>query len=66
MVFVEDAAQSLSSADVEPGEGCLVGDGWWQCAQWSGVGDALVGAVGVVEVLVLVQGVELGAVGSRS
>ncbi|KOX33444.1 hypothetical protein ADK67_06155 [Saccharothrix sp. NRRL B-16348] len=58
VVLVEDAAQSLPSADVESDERCLIGDGWWQRAQWSGVGDALVGAVVVVEVLVLVQGVE--------
>lgn len=58
MVFVEDAAESLPSADVESSDRCLIGDGWWQRAQWSGVGDALVGVVVVVEVLVLVQGVE--------
>ncbi|KOX30069.1 hypothetical protein ADK67_09910 [Saccharothrix sp. NRRL B-16348] len=58
VVLVGDAAQLLPLADVESGEGCLVGDGWWQCAQWSGVGDALVGPVGVVVLLVLAQGVE--------
>ncbi|WP_233817536.1 hypothetical protein [Saccharothrix sp. S26] len=30
VVFVEDAAQSLSSADVESGGGCLIGGWSWQ------------------------------------
>ncbi|WP_053720597.1 ISL3 family transposase [Saccharothrix sp. NRRL B-16348] len=30
VVLVEDAAQSFPSADIEAGDRCLVGDGWWQ------------------------------------
>ena len=52
-VLVEDSSQSLPLADVEVGEGRLVGDGWWQGAEWSCVVDALAGPVGVVELLVL-------------
>src|SRR5687768_15982744 len=44
VALVEDATQSLSSADVESGHRCLIGDGWWQRAQWPG-GDALAGSV---------------------
>jgi hypothetical protein len=58
VVLVEDAAQSLSSADVEVGEGRLIGGWLWRWLWWSGVGDASVGSVGVVEVLLLVQRVE--------
>ena len=58
VVLVEDAAQLLPSADVESGDRCLIGDGWWQRAQWSGIADALVRAVGVVELFVLAQGVQ--------
>jgi hypothetical protein len=58
VVFVEDAAQSLSSADVQVGDLGLVGDRWWQRVQWSCVGDALVGSVRVVELFVLPQSAE--------
>ena len=58
VVLVEDAAQSLSSVDVQVDDLGLVGDRWWQRLQWSGVGDALVRSVRVVELLVLPQSVE--------
>lgn len=58
VVLIEDAAQPLASADVEPGDLGWVGDGLWQWSLWSGVGDALVRSVVVVELLVFVECVE--------
>jgi hypothetical protein len=57
VVLVEDAAQPLSSADVQVDDLGLVGDRLWQRVQGAGVGDALVGSVRVVELFVLAQGV---------
>ena len=58
LVFVEDSAESVASADVEESVSVRLGDRRGQSLLWPGVGDALVGAVGVVELLELVQGVE--------
>jgi hypothetical protein len=58
VVFVEDAAQSLASADVEVGDRCLIGGRLWECVQWSCVGDAVMRPVGVVELFVLPQSME--------
>jgi hypothetical protein len=58
VIFVEDAAQPLASVDVETGDLGLIGDGRRQWLSWSGVGDALVWSVGVVEVLVFAECVE--------
>ena len=51
LVFVEDAAEAVTSADVEAVADVRRGDGRRQCSQWPGVGDPLVGPVPVVEVL---------------
>jgi hypothetical protein len=58
MVFVEDAAQSWVSTDVEAGDLGMIGDRFWQWSKRSGVGDALVGPVVVVELLVFAECVE--------
>ena len=57
-VFVEDSAEALVSSYVQARELVRVGDRWGQWMQRSGVGDALVGSVLVVEPFVLAQGVE--------
>jgi len=58
LVFMEDAAEAVASSDVQAGYLVRVCDRGGQCAQWPGVGDALVRAVGVVELLELAQGVQ--------
>ena len=58
MVLVEDAAQSLSLTDVQDNELGLLGARWWQRVQGSGIGDALMRSVDVVEQFVLARGVE--------
>jgi hypothetical protein len=58
VVFVEDAAQTWTSADVEVGDLVLAGDRLWQWLERSGVGDALVGPVSVVELFVFAECVE--------
>ena len=57
-VFVEDSAEAMVSSYVQAGDLVWVGDGQGQRMQWSGVGDALVRSVLVVEPFVLTQGVE--------
>ncbi len=57
-VFVEDSAEALVSSYVQAGDLVWVCDGRGQRMQWSGVGDALVRSVLVVEPFVLTQGVE--------
>jgi hypothetical protein len=58
VVLVEDAAEMVCSADVQPGEAVGVGDGCGQPLQGSGIGDALVRAMPVVERLVLARRVQ--------
>ena len=58
LVFVDDAAESVSSADGQLGELVVVGDRFGQRRQGPGVGNALVRVVMVVEGLVLAQGVQ--------
>jgi hypothetical protein len=55
LVFVEDAAKSIASSDAEPGYLVWIGDRCGQWAQWSGVGDALMRSVVVVEAFEFVQ-----------
>ena len=57
-VLMEDAAEAVASVYVKAGGGVRLGDRCGQRAQWPGVGDPLVRAVGVVELLELAQGVE--------
>jgi hypothetical protein len=57
-VLVEDAAEAVPSVDVKPGGGVRLGDGCRQCVQRPGVGDSLMGPVGVVELLELAQCVQ--------
>src|ERR1700681_1855166 len=57
-VFVEDAAEAITSADVEMGYLVGIGDRGWQRMQWPGIGDALVRAVSIVELFEFVQGLE--------
>jgi hypothetical protein len=54
-VLVQDAAESVSSADTQPGELVRVGDRFGHGIEWPDVGDALVRSVLVVEILVLAQ-----------
>jgi hypothetical protein len=56
-VFVDDAAESVSSADGQLGELVAVGDRFGQRHRGSGVGDALVRVVLLAEGLVLAPGV---------
>jgi hypothetical protein len=53
-VLVEDGTQPIMSFDREPGDcgGSVIG---WGCAQWPGVGDALVGPVPGVMLFVLAE-----------
>jgi len=55
IVFVEDATEAVTSVDVQVGEPVRVGDRFGQRCEWSGVGDALMRSVLVVEHLVLAQ-----------
>jgi hypothetical protein len=57
-VFVQDASKSIPSSHVEPGYLVWVGDRRGQWVQRSGVGEALVRPVAVVEAFELVQGVQ--------
>jgi len=52
-VLVEDAAEPISSADVQPGEVVQIGDRFRQGLKGPSIGDALVWSVRVVERLVL-------------
>ena len=49
LVFVEDPAQALASSYVQVGDLVRVDDRRRQRPQWAGIGDALMGAVPVVE-----------------
>jgi len=51
-VLVQDAAETIASTDVEAGKPVQIGDRFGQRLEWSGVGDALVRPVSVVERLV--------------
>lgn len=51
-VLVQDAAEMIASSDVEAGKPVRMGDRFGQRLEWSGVGDALVRPVCVVERLV--------------
>jgi uncharacterized membrane protein YraQ (UPF0718 family) len=53
LVFVQDAAEAVASADVEVGEPVGFGDGFGQLAEGRGAGEVAVGPVRVVELLVL-------------
>jgi len=57
-VLVEGAAQSVASAYVEMSDLHRVGDWWRQWVQGAGVGEALMRSRGVVELFVLLEGVE--------
>src|SRR5258706_12194693 len=54
-VLVEDAAKSIAWSDAEPGYLVWIGDRRGQWVQWSGVGDALMRSMAVVEVFEFVQ-----------
>jgi hypothetical protein len=58
VVLVEDAAQSWASAYVETTDLRWIGDRLWQWLEWSGVDDALVRSVRVVEPFVFAECVE--------
>jgi hypothetical protein len=58
LILVKDAAEAIASSYVEAGYLVRVGDLCRQRVQRACVGDALVGAVSVVELFELVQGVE--------
>ena len=58
LAFVEDAAEAITSADVQMGYLVGIGDRGWQRMQWPGIGDALVRAVSIVELFEFVQGLE--------
>jgi hypothetical protein len=58
VVFVEDAAESVTSSDAEVFEGVQVGDGFGSWALWCCGVECAVGSVLVVEVFVLAQRVE--------
>jgi hypothetical protein len=55
LVSVEEAAEAVAAADVEPVELVRVGDRLGQRCQWSGVSDALRWTVSVVERLMLAE-----------
>ncbi|SCL36174.1 hypothetical protein GA0070624_5478 [Micromonospora rhizosphaerae] len=56
-ILVQDAAEAVTSADVEVCDPVWIGERFGQWMEWSGVRDAPMGAVGVVMPLVFVQGV---------
>jgi hypothetical protein len=58
LVLMEEAAEVGVSVDVEPGDAHGIDDGCGQRMQWSGIVDALMRPVGVVEPLELSQGVD--------
>jgi hypothetical protein len=58
LVLVEDAAETVTSADVELDDPVRIGDRFGQRFEGSGVRNALVGPVLVVEGLELAQGVQ--------
>jgi hypothetical protein len=58
LVLVKDAPETIASADVEPGDLVRIGGRCGQRTQRSGVGDALMWPMVVVEVFEFVQGVQ--------
>jgi len=58
IVFVEESAESVVSADAQTGEGYGFGDRLGQRAQWPGVRDAAVRPMLIMVMFVLAQGVE--------
>jgi hypothetical protein len=44
LVLAEDAAEAVTSMNVQLGEPMRVGDGFGQSRHWPGIGDALVRA----------------------
>jgi hypothetical protein len=58
LVFVEEAAEAIMSADASVCDGCRVGDRPGEWVQRSGVGDASMGSMRVVVPFVLAQGVK--------
>jgi hypothetical protein len=58
LVLVKDAPETIASADVEPGDLVRIGGRCGQRTQRSGVGDALMWPVVVVEVFEFVQGAQ--------
>ena len=58
LVLVEGAAQAYLSAYVEMSDLCRIGDWFGQWVERSGVGDALMGPVGVVEAFVFSKGAD--------
>jgi hypothetical protein len=58
LVLVENAAEAVESSDVEVGHLVWISDWRRQWVQRSSVGDALMRAVSVVELLEVAQGVE--------
>ncbi|WP_018830730.1 hypothetical protein [Salinispora tropica] len=54
-VLVEDAAEAVTSVDVQVDETVRVGDRFGQWREWPGVSDALMRAMLVVEDLVLAE-----------
>ena len=57
-VLVQNTAETITSTDGQPGELVWVGDRFGQRLEWSGVGDALVRPVRVVEDFVFAEGVQ--------
>jgi hypothetical protein len=57
-ILVQDAAQAVTSANVEVCELVWIGERFGQWMEWSGVRDVPMGPVGVVMPLVFVQGVQ--------
>lgn len=58
LVFVEDPAQALASSYVRVGDLVQVDDRRRQRPQWAGIGDALMGAMPVIETFELPQSVQ--------
>jgi hypothetical protein len=58
LVFMEDAAESVASSDVEPVEWASFGDRLGRWSQWCGGVDRVVGPVLVVGRFVLAEGVQ--------
>ena len=57
-VLVQQAAETVTPVDVQPGELVRISDRFRQRNEWPGVGDALVRSVRIVEDLVLTQRVQ--------
>jgi hypothetical protein len=66
LVFVEDAAEAVMSVDAQMGQPVWISDRFGQWCEWSGIREALVRSMVVVEVFEFVQCVQQVSLGNSA